>query len=346
MTLVELVVAAGLLALLSVAIFGMVRDFVRLWDRTEVRRQLVEESSAVLDLMARDLSALEPGGRGDLVLDWVLHDVDGNGVRESKWPRLAFVRHAAPREIALHQAGRADPILGEGLFEVLWTVVPARGRERNPERVAEGLLVRGERLVGDPDSVSFFALEAFSSGGLPAPGSTEEVASGILWMRVLCAGPTSVLRRGWRLGQGMEEVSPSWDAWRRDRPDADQHPWNEPWPHLPRAGPRPILPRRVLVELEIERDRDRLRRTRLARALDARDSVLEVEDPSRLPAEGHLLVDGEWMELVSVLGRSATVRRAARGTPAAVHAAGAMVHHGPTTVREVPIAPFQEDWNL
>ena len=101
------------------------------------------------------------------------------------------------------------------------------------------------------------------------------------------------------------------------------------------------------LELELERERDLKRRTRLERVLNATDSAIEVGDGTRLPPKGgHVLIDAEWMEVVSISANRAVVRRAARGSRAAIHEAGARVHYGQSLLREVPIAMQQEDWNL
>ena len=54
----------------------------------------------------------------------------------------------------------------------------------------------------------------------------------------------------------------------------------------------------------------------------------------------------EWMEVLSNDGSLVAVRRAQRGTRAAEHQAGALLHHGTTLVREVPIAVYRDEWNL
>ena len=77
MTLVELVVAAGLLSILLVALLALMDDFLALWEKGEVRRATVEESAGVVELLATDLAGLEPGPRGDLLAEWAFFDTDG-----------------------------------------------------------------------------------------------------------------------------------------------------------------------------------------------------------------------------------------------------------------------------
>ena len=88
-------------------------------------------------------------------------------------------------------------------------------------------------------------------------------------------------------------------------------------------------------------------RTRVSRYMGAQDGGFEVDDAERVPEAGaFVLLDREWMEVVSALGKSVNVRRAQRGTQASAHDVGALVHYGKTVVREVPIAVSQEDWDL
>jgi len=372
LTLVELVVAAGLAALLFVALFALLDDFLSLWRRSEERRALAEETSGVLELLASDLAGPEAGRRGDFLCEWVSFDTDGDGIKESIWPRLRLVRSASPAELqrllgaspgpASAAAPGDEPVRPEGLLEVIWTVLPARAGSAGAgptgttestavdrDALAEGFLWRGERIFG-PDrgpDVSFFSDRYLARSGAPRPGSVHEVSGGILWLGLRLATQTSLIHERWNLGAEPGDVAASWDAWSRGRPDPAAHYWNEPSPDVPPARGRPALPRRVRLELELEHAGDLKRRTRLAAALETKGSSLRVLDGRRLPEPGaHVLVDSEWMELLSVSGEVVSVRRGARGTNPAAHAAGALVHHGRSAVREVPIGTFREDWNL
>jgi hypothetical protein len=365
---VELVIASGLLALLFIALFALLDDFLSLWERSEERRSAAEESSGVLELLAADLSAPEPGQRGDLLAEWVRYDLDGDGVRESKWPRIRLVRQASEGELqrligrgAEEAAERAadeqlapdlqsDAPRAQGLVEVIWTVLPVAGAPEDAR--AQGFLWRGERVFG-PDrgaDVSLFSDRYLSSTGRPRPGTTSEVTGGVLWLGMRFASQTSVLSGGWELGPELREVSAAWDAWDRGRADRE-HFWNEPAGGAPSPRGRPVLPRRVWLELELEHPRDLKRRTRLAEPLELEQATLRVVDGRRLPEPGrHVLVGGEWMELLGVSDEVASVRRGSRGTTPTTHAQGALVHHGGTgaglVVREVPVSTFREDWDL
>lgn len=367
LTLVELVLAIGLLALLMLAVFQLFDRSLSVWRRGETRRAVLEQASTVLESLALDLRGLEPGSQGDVVLEWVRFDTDGDNVAETKWPRLRMVRQASAAEMArasfrseasaeksaaaVEAADAArEPVLVQpsnpGLLEVVWMVAPASLTQ--PDARSEGVIFRGERPTTEAESKSFFAGDFFGASNRPPAGATEEVTGGLLWMGILCAGQTSVVNDGWRIGSSLDSAATSWDAHGLARPERDVHPWNEAHPGTPKPKGRALLPRRVRVELEFERPADRIRRTRLVQAIDNQESVLVVDDGRRLPTEpgAHVLIGSEWFRVSSIDGGRVAVQRAQRGTSAVPHAAGSLVHWGLALVREVPIATYREDWNL
>ena len=107
------------------------------------------------------------------------------------------------------------------------------------------------------------------------------------------------------------------------------------------------MPRRMRLSIEIERPRELKRRTRLSQTVDPDATELFVDDESRLPEAGRMiLVDEEWME-VKIVGRgSVVVARAQRGTRKSAHEAGQMIHFGHSMTREIPLGVVREDWNL
>jgi prepilin-type N-terminal cleavage/methylation domain-containing protein len=359
LTMIELLCALAILAVLMLLVFQLVDRTLDVWRKSETRRSLLEQAAGVADLFAHDLRGLENGAQGDLLLEWARFDTDGDGVAESKWPRLRLVRQASAAEVArlteeLQRAsgpGAATPAADvrvlratPGLVEVLWLVAPASLVD--PDARAEGLLWRGERLVDDPSSKSFFAADFLGSSGRPPAGATEELAGGLLWMQVLLAAQTSVVHEQWRLGSEPADATAAWDAWGRERPDAAAVGWNQQHPGIVLARGRPALPRRVRLELEFERAQDRTRRTRLADLVEPTDVRLRVDDGLRLPEPGaFVLVEAEWMQLVSVDGDSAAVTRGARGTTPRTHTPGALIHWGAALTRELVVLTAREDWN-
>jgi len=359
LTLIELVLALALLSVLLVAVFTLIDRSLSMWRNGETRRSLLETSAGVQELLADDLRSLEPGARGDLLLDWVRFDTDGDGAGDAAWPRLRLVRQASGGDVQRVRAQSAPPLDPQqvdgplelaldqpALIEVLWMVAPASYKDKQAR--AEGVIWRGERVVGDETTSSFFEPGFFGTSNRPPAGATVEVTGGCLWFSVLCATQTSVVHEGWRLGATPECVATSWDAWSRARPETSEHPFNEPAAALPKVPDRVVLPRRVRVELEFERPVDRLRRTFLAAPMETGDSALLVDDGERLPRgpDAHVLVDQEWMRILSVDGHTAAVQRGQRGTRATLHDRNAMVHHGERLVREVVVATYREDWDL
>ena len=360
LTLLELLLALGIFAVLVLAVFQILDRSLSLWRRAETRRGLLAQASTFSELLARDGAGLEGGARGDLLAEWVAFDTDGDGVDDSKWPRLRFVRQASgadvlrlpraeeePREAV--EGVTALPRAESGLTEVVWLLVPASLTD--PTARTEGTLWRGERQLSDARTKSFLAPDFFGSSNRPPAGALEEVGGGVLWLGCLFATQTSIVHEQWELASDpacLECAATSWDAWNRERPDRQVHAWNEPGAGMPKARGRPLLPRRVRFEMELERPIDRLRRTTLAQPLEIGESAIVVDDPDRIPREegAFVLVGTEWMQVLSVSGPSVGVKRGQRGTKATSHKAGAMVHYGLRLVREIPIATYREDWNL
>jgi hypothetical protein len=367
LTLVELLLAVAIFAFLAVAVFQLLERSLSLWRRAETRRTLLAQGSTVSDLLAEDLSGLESGPRGDLLAEWVMFDADGDGVAETKWPRLRFVRQASAAEVARLQrearataddasaappangasGDRPPPVrAGEGLAEVVWLVVPASLTDPNAR--AEGVVWRGERLVTDASTKSFFAPDFFGRSNRPPAGAVDEVGGGLLWLGMLFATQTSNVHDGWKIGPDLDCAATSWDAWARGRPESDMHPWNTPGAGMPRVRSRPLLPRRVRFEIELERESDRVRRTTLVAPIESQDAGLVVDDGEKIPKEegSYVLIDAEWMLVVSSDGRNVSVKRGERGTKTAEHKRGAMVHYGQRIVRDVPVLTYRDEWNL
>lgn len=358
LTVIELVIAVGLLALLMVSVFAVMRGFIGVWDKSETRRARVEESSALGELLANDLVQMDGGARGDLVAEWIAFDTDGDGASDALWPRLRLVRHACEAELARLRFRSKDPNQGQGLIEVAWAVVPAYKGKQEQDRRSEGLVLRGERLAtprDDPNApsvpgkeVSYFDERFFSKGGEPTPGALSEVSGGVLWLGLEFATQTTTLIDGWHAGDQVSDSCFSWDAWRKQRPNMLLHVWNEPGAGMPKAKQRALLPRRVKIELEFERPKEAQKRTRLSEFLALGANTMLVDDEKRLPTTSvsFVKIDGEWLKLSTPGGRNVSVQRGMRGTRAANHERGARIHFGETYRREVPVRLSQEDWDL
>ena len=128
LTLVELLLAVALFSFLMVAVFQLFDRSLSLWQRGETQRSLLEQSSVVGELVARDLRATDGGPRGDLLVEWVAFDTDGDGLRDVRWPRLRLVRQASAAELARGGKAPGDPRTSERI-EVVWCVTPASSGE-------------------------------------------------------------------------------------------------------------------------------------------------------------------------------------------------------------------------
>lgn len=362
LTLVELILALGLLAFLMLAVVQLFDRALDTWRVGETRRAVMEQAAVVTNLVTRDLRGIESGPRGDLLAEWVLFDTDGDGVKETKWPRLRLVREASAAEVArlkrdaklqnapktnvpeddVVQLERASP----EQVEIVWMVAPASTQDADAR--SEGVVWRGERLLNDPLSKSFFDASFIGPSNQPPTDATDEVTNGVLWVEFLFAAQTSVVHDGWKIANDLSGAATSWDAWSKARPDATLHAWNQPQAGMPAARTRPLLPRRVRIALEFERPVDRQRRTRLVEALDNQETVLRVDDGRSIPLEpdAYVLIDSEWMKVGTVDGDKVVVQRGQRGTTPRLHAKSAMVHWGLRMITETAVATYREDWNL
>lgn len=376
LTMVELMVASALASILMIALFRLLDVSLDMWTKGETRRAVVEQATATAELLAQDMRALHGGQQGDLLVEWVPFDADGDGRTDRLWPRFRLVRQASVVDLLrVARAGRdperrsaaaaaadgdaraqdgeppaagigLEPLPpGAGLLQVAWAVVPAGSRG---EGRLEGLLLRGEELLEAGSVGTLFDEGAFTPSGQPRPGTTHEVTGGVLWIGVQFATQTSIVRDGWRIGDLARDTAASWDAWNRGRPDPEVHIWNEPGAGMPAVGERPLLPRRVRIEIEFEGARERRRRTTLAEPLEKETAAFAVENGRTLPATRgrHLLVGTEWMEVLGVDGDRVRVRRGARGSAPTLHSAGEMVHHGEPVIVDVPVVLHSDDWNL
>lgn len=340
-TLVEIMLALGLLSLLMIAVVNLLDTSLEIWDRTESQRDLVEVGSSAVDLLARDLSSIEPGPRGDLLSEWTMWDTDRDNVAGLSCVRLRMVRRPSLAE--LHRLGAPEDA---DLVEVCWALLPDRSA---PEKEARsvGVLYRGERWVGDDASLSFFDDGFFNAAGKAPAGTLNLVTGGVLWAQFSFATQTSIVNDGWSFGDELEDCSTSWDAWNRARPDLELCALNAAASGMPEAKDLPLMPRRIRIELEIERPVELKRRTRLAHAAETELPSIRVEDPDRLPEPGAMiLVEEEWMEILSISGQNVSVKRGQRGTRKTNHDPGVVIHHGWRISRAIPIPLYREDWNL
>lgn len=343
-TLIEILLA---LALMSMMVLGLVRlldTSLDLWGKTESERDVLEMGGDLLELIARDLSTLEGSEEGDLVFDWVKRDADKNGVSDLLVPRLIARRQADAAELARAGSGHTADPWAVGLIEVCWILSPAGGSD--PDRRNIGVLSRGERLANfDDGELSFFDPKFFTASGAPRPGTVRELSGGVLWFQATFASPTSILHNGWSIGDGLGDCSTAWDAWGRGRPSLEISDWNTPAAGAPITAETPALPRRVRIELELERPQDLKRRPRLVDSIDGEERELRVTHADRVPLKDtYVLLEEEWMLVLSRGSNTLQVKRGQRGTRAQAHDGNGLLHFGRRLVRDIPIAQGRGDW--
>jgi hypothetical protein len=367
LTLVELVLALGLLALLVVALTQLVDSTFQIWRRAESVREDLTARSALFTQLVDDLDGLTAAEGGDLWCDWGTYDHDADGIATRQWPRLRLVRRARAEELVRLGLRESTGTAGGGrlsggaapLLEVLWMVVPETYPELIEARAAaevsgsaapgfpgDGVLLRGERLV-EGGGASLLDPDFLSASGRPPAGALEEVAEGVLWLEFLFAAQTTVLRDGWNPGVELPDAARAWDA-RGERLDPTITAWNQGHRGHPERRPDELLfPRRLRVALEIESEESRRARAKSTAVLESDSGLLQVDRPERLPAEGTWILMGEeWLRLLSSGSREVRVERGARGSVAARHPIGTPLLFGERHVREVVVPLHREDWDL
>ena len=321
--------------------FDLDRDGVP--ERTWPRMRFVRDASAA-EIAAIERRQLADSARAEIAearrkagLEEIEDDLTESDLLEAAGRTL---------EDAALGGGGARDIDGTALVEVLYAIVPD-GREGD-ERFS-GTLLRQER-VHTAGTVHVLTEDgALDSRGYPDLAEAREVVSGVLWLRPLLATQTTrTAASGWRVHDGLGTAATSWDAWRRSRPDVEASAWNEPAPGMPISGSRPLLPRAIRLEIEVQRASDRARAPRLVEAVEETRNTFEVSNGALLErvVGRHVLIAGEWVELASVSGDLATVRRARRGTSARPLSSGASVLFGEPLVIEIAVPVHDDDWRL
>lgn len=344
-TLVELLAASALFAVLALLLFQMVGSATSVWTTGERNREAADRAQAVLDLAATDLRHLWPGLRSAgeqearLLCTWREDDADGDGIPELRVAALRFTRvlHESRNLPWLRAAGdraggqRASALLVAedpaeliptgGLGESLYTqaVVPGdalptlfrRVRSRaggEGSLVAEDLLDRREKLLDEAVALA---------DGVLHFGAHFEAA-------------------------GAAEPVPVWDSTRALLDAVDD---GFPWAVGPGSlwdGRDDVFPELVTLELVLD---DGVVAGRLAEPLTDR-ATTAVLSSGDLPGDVEaLLVDREWLAVVRRDGPRITVERGFRGSVAAAHAVGAQVRVGQTFRRSVRLPASRAEFD-
>lgn len=362
LTLIELVLALGLLALLSMMVVQVLDSTLRVWGSAEAQRYAIGTHATLSSQVLGELDQLAGGERGDLLIDWDIYDCDGDLVASRPLPRVRFVRRATAADLVRLGQREVDPSQPDTariqggelpLVEVVYCVLPREldGLDEDgvlpatmPGQAGDAVLWRGERLVDDGTRISAFDGDFFLNG-YPPPGSAEPVHDRVLWFELLCAGRGTRLDRGWRVGGEATDAVRAWDSRGGGRLDARLHSYNTPYAAMPAHRGEPLFPRRIRLVLEVEAPADAKRRAALAAPLAPEDTEMIVSRPELVPAPGTLVLLGEeWIRVQRVSGTRVRIERAQRGSGARPQRAGTPLQVGRRFEREIQLPLFREDW--
>ena len=181
---------------------------------------------------------------------------------------------------------------------------------------ATGVLYRAQqKLPSVPD-------DSFLRGDLDARGQymeglpLEPLARGILWLDVRLLPEDS--GASLNVGTGPGQARRAWDARGLGRPQADLAEPNSTAVDRPLRSEDPILPRRILLTMELELPKDLVRRPRLVEPLDREANRFEVTRGDRLPrkAGAFLRIGSEWVRVQRIEGGCAHGRARTAWDPA------------------------------
>ncbi|MFT7463239.1 MAG: prepilin-type N-terminal cleavage/methylation domain-containing protein [Pseudohongiellaceae bacterium] len=345
-TLVEVLAATALFAVLGGMLFSMVRGSMEVAARGERVRTMEEHGWAVLDLMAEDLRhawcGVGPSGeqRARFFVDPRTLSDEAHGVLAAhstvlRFSRLLYEYRALPwlrlggehpgAELAASLTGYENPeelLPTGGLAESLYGCVllpdgqlPVLMRQlRSPLGGADSLLAA--ELV-DPDG-------RLSGGGV-------RLVDGVLHFAVRCWAPDTT---AWAVPLGAEGASALavWDSTRGVRAVGDAaFPYGR-GPDSLLDGHDDLFPPAVRLELVLAPPSDNdVAPASLTQELSADETRLRL--PSGLAnsedrSPNFLWIDGEWLGVLSQEGDMVTVKRGQRGTLAVSHSRGAAMRVG------------------
>ncbi|MHC5212254.1 MAG: PulJ/GspJ family protein [Planctomycetota bacterium] len=362
-TLVELLAATALFAVLGTMLFQIVRGAMDIWSIGERNRELHDRATAAMDVMVEDLRAVWPGHPGAaeqdarFLLSLREEDRDRDGKTDLRVPVLRFSR-LCHEERSLAWLRRAGDVAGaQGSVTVLTGQDPSELRPTGG--LAESLytlaLLPGHEL---PSLVRRFRAPLGGEGSLLEADLVEQpdrllagavpLADGVLHLGVACWAPHTTRWDADPSEPGGEALA-GWDSTRGLFPASDT---GFPYGKGPASlfdGRDDMVPRHVRLTLVLdEREGGGSGGGRLADPMTEEARQLELASTGFLrdqEAPDHVLVGQEWMRVVSREGRVLTVERAARGTPAAPHESGSAVRAGRTFERVVSLPASREDWN-
>jgi hypothetical protein len=330
-----------------------------IWSAGERSRELHDRASAALDALATDLRELWPGLPGAAEQDsrflcsWREERVPGGPALTVPLLRFARVCHEARSLSWLRRAGdvagaqaSAERLTGQesqdllptgGLAESLYTLAVL------PDQQLPSLVRRFRTPIGGEGSL----LDA------DLPEQRERLLKGaivladqVLYFGVSCWAPGTT---HWdkppdATGQAAPVV---WDSTRGlVPPDDPSFPFGR-GPASLLDGSDDLFPRRVRLTLVLDDSVGDTAGGALAEPVTAESKRIVLASTSFLrerAAPDHVLVEGEWMKVNALDGRTLTVERGARGTTAVSHADGARVRAGATFERVLELPAARENW--
>lgn len=173
MTLLEVTLALGLLAVLSVFVMQVINSVTDLWSSGERRGRGDLVFATAVERFRGDLAALHRGRRGWFILDSYIAEPEEEGQPAWRLPRLRFLAEGA----ALPDL---DPSGRHGV-EVMWVVEPERSGTNN--RLAR--LVRYGQIEGDGVGLR----DGGQAERLRRQGDGLVVLDGLLWAEFHAADP-------------------------------------------------------------------------------------------------------------------------------------------------------------
>lgn len=172
LTLIEVMLALGLFAMLSLFVFSVVNSVLGLWQSSERRGSGDLAFAAIIEQWNTDLAALHTGSRGWLVLDqWQARPAEQD---QPAWllPRLRF--------LALGASLPSDDPIGRSAVEVLWMQVPVDGQNSRLTR-----LVRVSQIEGS--GPSFF--DDRTADALARAGAGVSMLDGVAFVEMQVRSP-------------------------------------------------------------------------------------------------------------------------------------------------------------